>query len=169
MNVSWILRELENISQKGTFTPTKKGHNRMFSAFGLFSAPALLCGDVKEVWWVGLWSIIRFVFNNHPLKWSRYVFSNHRICIHSTSLSSVFSLGLRTLRAFVHPKKFNNQHLMYSTVFNEHIKHSTIHSHSICSKDMEIHLQNMYDHRHRVSAVCVFFGRARLTLTPSAH
>ena len=100
---------------------------------------------------------------------SRYVFNSHRICIHSTSLSSVISLGLRTLRAFVHPKKFSNQHLMYSTVFNEHIKHSTIHSHSICSKDMEIHLQNIYDHRHRVSAVCVFFGRARLTLTPSAH
>ena len=97
------------------------------------------------------------------------VFNNHRICIHSTSLSSVFSSELRMLRAFVHPKKCNNHQLIYTNVFNENIKHSTIHSHSICSKDMENQLQNIYDHRHRVSAVCVFFGRAMLTLTPSAH
>ena len=103
MIVSWILLTYgENISQKGPSSPIIWGHNRMFSAFGLFSAPALLCGDVKEVWWVGLWSIIRFVFNNHPLRSSR---------MYSTTSGSVFIQPVSQLSS---PQSWGCSELLYT-------------------------------------------------------
>ena len=74
----------------------------MFSAFGLFSAPALLWGDVKEVWWVGLWSIIRFVFNNHPLRSSR---------MYSTTIGSVFIQPVSHLSS---PQSWGCSELLYT-------------------------------------------------------